>query len=161
MKKSLLAGTALGLAFVLGIATASAKTVVEAAMEAGKFGKLVQAIQAAELVDALKGEGPITVFAPTDEAFAKLPEGTLEDLLKPENRERLRTVLELHVVPSKLTAESLKGQKSEIASLAGKPLSIDATGDGVKVSGANVIEADLAASNGVIHVIDTVILPQG
>lgn len=161
MKKSVLAGTALGLAFLSGIATASAKTVVEAAMEAGKFGKLVQAIQAAELVDALKGEGPITVFAPTDEAFAKLPEGTFEDLLKPENRERLQAVLKLHVVPSKLTAENLEGRKSEIASLAGKPLSIDATGDGVKVSGANVIEADLAASNGVIHVIDTVILPQG
>lgn len=121
MKKTLATASAFGLLFALGVASASAKTVVETAMEAGKFGTLIKAIQAAELTDALKGEGPITVFAPTDEAFAKLPAGTLDELLKPENRERLQAILKLHVVPSKLTAESLKGQKNEFETLAGAP----------------------------------------
>lgn len=132
--------------------------IVDTAVSAGSFGTLVAAVKAAGLVDALKGKGPLTVFAPTDDAFAALPEGTVENLLKPENKDQLIAVLTYHVVPGKLGsaavshsdgAESLNGQRVPFAT----------SGGAVTVGGATVVKADIAASNGVIHVIDKVILP--
>jgi uncharacterized surface protein with fasciclin (FAS1) repeats len=138
--------------------------IVEVAVGAGTFQTLVAAAQAAELVDALKGEGPLTVFAPTDEAFAALPEGTVEELLKPENKERLQAVLLYHVVPGKVMSSDIKGTVNP-ATLQGSDLEViraKAWSKGrskITVNGATVISADVLASNGVIHVIDAVILP--
>ena len=123
-----------------------------------RFNTLVAAVQAAGLVDTLKGEGPFTVFAPTDEAFAALPEGTVENLLKPENKDQLVAILTYHVVPGKVMSSDIAGKKAEVASVEGSEISVDAT-DGVKVDGANVVTADIETTNGVIHVIDAVILP--
>jgi len=134
------------------------KDIVDTAIGAGQFNTLVAAVQAAGLVDTLKGEGPFTVFAPTDEAFARLPAGTVEDLLKPENRETLVAVLTYHVLPGKVMSADIMGKTAEVATVQGSNLSVDAT-DGVKVDGANVITADIETSNGVIHIIDTVVLP--
>jgi uncharacterized surface protein with fasciclin (FAS1) repeats len=132
--------------------------IVDTAIGAGTFGTLVAAVQAAGLVDTLKGEGPFTVFAPTDEAFAALPEGTVESLLQPENRDQLVAILTYHVIPGAVTSEAIAGQELSVATVNGAEVEIDAT-DGVKIDGANVIGADIMASNGVIHVIDAVILP--
>jgi uncharacterized surface protein with fasciclin (FAS1) repeats len=143
----------------LSAAKASDKDIVDTAVGAGSFNTLVAAVQAAGLVDTLKGEGPFTVFAPTDEAFAKLPEGTVEDLLKPENKDRLVAVLTYHVVPGKVMSGDIAGKKSSVATVQGGEIAVDAT-DGVKVDDATVVTADIEASNGVIHVIDTVILPK-
>ena len=125
---------------------------------APSFNTLVTAIKAADLVDTLKGPGPFTVFAPTDEAFAKLPEGTLEDLLKPENKQKLVELLTYHVVPSKIMAADIAGKKTKAKTVEGDELTVDAT-SGVKIDEATVTTADVAASNGVIHAIDTVLLP--
>jgi uncharacterized surface protein with fasciclin (FAS1) repeats len=133
--------------------------IVDTAVAAGQFGTLVAAVQAAGLVETLKGEGPFTVFAPNDEAFAKLPAGTVEDLLKPENRDQLVAILTYHVVPGKVTSADLAGKTMNAATVQGGEVAIDAT-DGVKVDNATVIAADVMASNGVIHVIDTVIMPK-
>ena len=122
------------------------------------FNTLVAAVQAAGLVDTLKGDGPFTVFAPTDEAFAALPAGTVENLLKPENKDQLVAVLTYHVVPGKVMSSDIAGKKLDVASVEGDTIAIDAT-DGVKVDDATVIAADVETSNGVIHVIDKVILP--
>lgn len=131
--------------------------IVETAAEAGSFGTLIAAAQAAGLVDALTGEGPLTVFAPTDDAFAALPEGTVETLLQPENKEQLAGILKLHVIAgAAVTSDQLAGKTLTVDSLNGK-LAIDAT-NGVSVNGSNVVAADVKASNGVIHVIDAVIL---
>ena len=135
------------------------KDIVDTAVDAGQFKTLVAAVQAAGLVDTLKGDGPYTVFAPTDEAFAKLPEGTVENLLKPENKDQLIAVLTYHVVPGKVMSSDIAGKKIEAATVQGSELTIDAM-KGVKVDNAKVIAADIEASNGVIHVIDTVVLPQ-
>jgi len=132
--------------------------IVEVAVGAGSFNTLVAAVQAADLVDALKGDGPLTVFAPTDEAFAALPEGTVENLLKPENKAQLQAVLLYHVVPGKVMSGDLKGTVNA-ETLQGSKVKIVASASGVTVDGANVVAADVAASNGVIHVIDAVILP--
>jgi len=118
----------------------------------------VAAVQAAGLVEVLKGEGPFTVFAPTDEAFAALPEGTVENLLKPENKDQLVAVLTYHVVPGKIMSTDIAGTEAEVASVQGSELSVNAT-DGVKVDDANVVTADIETTNGVIHVIDQVVLP--
>lgn len=134
------------------------KDIVSTAQSAGQFQTLLAAAQAAGLADALKGEGPLTVFAPTDEAFAKLPAGTVENLLKPENREKLVAILSYHVVPAKATAKDVAGM-SEVATLSGKTLSISTHEGKVKVGQAQVVQADVMASNGVIHVIDTVLIP--
>ena len=134
------------------------KDIVDTAVSAGSFNTLVAAVQAAGLVDTLKGPGPFTVFAPTDEAFAKLPAGTLDSLLEPANREKLVAILTYHVVPGRITSSDIAGQKASVATVQGQNISVDAT-DGVRVNGAKVINADIDASNGVIHVIDTVILP--
>lgn len=131
--------------------------IVDTAVAAGSFETLVTAVKAAGLVDALKGEGPLTVFAPTDEAFAKLPAGTVESLLKPENVDQLKAVLLYHVVPGAIMAADVTdGAKPE--TLQGATVTA-AVGDGVTINGARVVSADVAASNGVIHVIDTVLLP--
>jgi len=131
--------------------------IVDTAIAAGDFTTLVAAVQAAGLVETLKGEGPFTVFAPTDAAFAALPEGTVEDLLKPENKEQLAAVLTYHVVPGKVMSTDLTNGMTA-ATVQGADVTIMTEG-GVKVNAANVTTADIEASNGVIHVIDAVILP--
>jgi uncharacterized surface protein with fasciclin (FAS1) repeats len=140
-------------------ANAQMKDIVDTAVGAGKFNTLVAAVKAAGLVETLKGTGPFTVFAPTDDAFAKLPKGTVEDLLKPENKAKLVGILTYHVVPSKVMAADIAGKTMKAKSVQGSELSIDAT-KGVKIDGATVTTPDVAASNGVIHIIDTVLMPK-
>jgi uncharacterized surface protein with fasciclin (FAS1) repeats len=149
---ALTAATAIG-----APAFAQAQDIVDTAVGAGSFSTLVAAVEAAGLVETLKGEGPFTVFAPTDEAFAALPEGTVETLLQPENRDQLVAILTYHVVPGKVMSTDLTNGM-EAATVQGAPVTIMTEG-GVTVNGANVVTADVEASNGVIHVIDAVILP--
>jgi uncharacterized surface protein with fasciclin (FAS1) repeats len=137
----------------------SQKDIVDTAASAGQFTTLVASVQAADLVDTLKSEGPFTVFAPTDDAFAKLPAGTVENLLKPENKAQLVAILTYHVVPGKIMAADIAGKKANVATVQGSELAVDAT-NGVMVDGAKVVAADIEATNGVIHVIDTVVLPK-
>lgn len=139
--------------------TSSSKDIVDTAVGAGQFGTLVAAVQAAGLVDTLKGDGPFTVFAPTDEAFAKLPEGTVENLLKPENKDQLIAVLTYHVVPGKVLAADVV-KLDEAKTVQGGSVNIEVANGGVSVDGAAVVATDIETSNGVIHVIDTVILPK-
>jgi uncharacterized surface protein with fasciclin (FAS1) repeats len=134
------------------------KDIVDTAVAAGTFQTLVAAAQAADLVGALKGDGPLTVFAPNDAAFAALPEGTVENLLKPENKEQLKAILLYHVVAGKIMAGDI-GSGASPATLEGQTIDVVGSANGVTVNGANVIAADIVASNGVIHVIDAVILP--
>jgi uncharacterized surface protein with fasciclin (FAS1) repeats len=134
------------------------KDLVGVAAEAGSFNTLVAAVKAAGLVETLQGDGPFTIFAPTDSAFAKLPPGTVDDLLKPQNKAKLVAVLTYHVVPGKIMAADVTTSKATTVN--GQSLSIAVTEGGVTVDGARVVKADVAASNGVIHVIDSVILPQ-
>lgn len=134
------------------------KDIVDTAVEAGSFTTLVAAVQAAGLEDTLRGEGPFTVFAPTDEAFAALPEGTVENLLLPENLETLQAILTYHVLPGKVMSADIAGQELSVATVEGSEVMVNAT-DGVMVDSANVVTADIETSNGVIHVIDAVILP--
>lgn len=143
----------------LSLVQASQKDVVQTAADAGQFNTLITAVKAAGLEDTLRGSGPFTIFAPTDEAFAKLPAGTLEDLLKPENKEQLVAILSYHVVPGKAMSADLVGTSTTAATVQGQNLNIDAS-NGVKVNEANVTTADVVASNGVVHVIDTVIMPK-
>ncbi len=157
---STFAAAALALPLSLGAAVASAKDIVDVAVGAGQFKTLVTAVQAAGLVDTLKGKGPYTVFAPTDAAFAKLPAGTVESLLKPENKARLVAVLTYHVVPGKVMSSDIAGKSTAVATVQGQSVKVDASMGGVKVDSAKVTSADIEASNGVIHVIDTVILPK-
>lgn len=132
--------------------------IVETAAAAGSFTTLLAAAEAAGLVDALKGDGPLTIFAPTDAAFAALPSGTVETLLEPENKEQLAGILKLHVIAgAKIKAADLAGKATTAETLNGT-VSIDGT-DGVTINGAKVISADVKASNGIIHVIDAVLLP--
>ena len=134
------------------------KDIVDTAVSAGSFNTLAAALKAAGLVETLKGEGPFTVFAPTDEAFAKLPEGTVETLLKPENKEKLTQILTYHVAAGKAMSTDLKdGQK--VPTVNGKSAAVKINSGKVMVGNANVVKADVAASNGVIHVIDTVLMP--
>ncbi|WP_425283362.1 fasciclin domain-containing protein [Methyloceanibacter marginalis] len=139
-------------------ARAAEKDIVDTAVAAGQFKTLASAIQAAGLVDTLKGDGPFTVFAPTDEAFAKLPAGTVENLLKPENKEQLVAILTYHVVPGKVEAAEVVTM-DEAKTVNGKMVDIKVKGDTAMVNDAKVTKTDIAASNGVIHVIDTVIMP--
>ena len=136
---------------------ADGKNIVATAVEAGQFNTLVAAVKAAGLVEALSGEGPLTVFAPTDEAFSKLPEGTVESLLQPENKDKLIAILKYHVVAGKVLARDVVKLKSA-DTLNGKAVSIEADG-GVKIDQANVVKTDIMTSNGVIHVIDQVLIP--
>ena len=135
-----------------------AKDIVDTAVGAGQFTTLAAALDAADLVATLKGEGPFTVFAPTDEAFAKLPEGTIETLLKPENLDQLTAILTYHVVAGKVTAKDVF-QLTTATTVNGADVAISIVDGGVRIDNANVVKTDIAASNGVIHVIDTVILP--
>lgn len=139
-------------------ASHGSKTIVAVASEAGSFKTLVAAVKAAGLVDVLQGEGPFTVFAPTDEAFAKLPAGTVENLLKPENREQLKAILTYHVLPAKVMAADVKPMQAKTVN--GQKVNIQIADNQVKVDSATVVKTDIMASNGVIHVIDTVILPK-
>jgi len=140
------------------VSQASAADVVDTAA-AGRFNTLVAAVKAAGLVDVLKKPGPFTIFAPTDEAFAKLPPGTLENLLKPENKEQLQKILTYHVVTGQVMAKDVVKLDS-VKTVEGGSLTIHATSAGVTVNNAHVTKTDIAASNGVIHVIDTVLLPE-
>ncbi len=154
---------AIGLAACANTNTQSASApqtdIVDTAVSAGSFKTLVTAVQAADLVETLKGDGPFTVFAPTDAAFAKLPEGTVESLLKPENKDKLVQILTYHVVPGKIMAGDIAGKQLAAKTVEGQNLQVNAT-QGVKINNASVTTADVEASNGVIHVIDTVLLPQ-
>jgi uncharacterized surface protein with fasciclin (FAS1) repeats len=138
---------------------AQQKDIVDTAVAAGSFKTLAAALKAAGLVDTLKGKGPFTVFAPTDEAFAKLPAGTLDDLLKPENKQKLTSILTYHVVPGSAMASDVVKLK-DAKTVNGKSVTIKVDGGTVMVDGAKVVKTDIAASNGVIHVIDSVILPK-
>lgn len=134
--------------------------IVDTAVAAGSFTTLVAAVKAADLVETLKSDGPFTVFAPTDAAFAALPEGTVEELLKPENKDKLAGILTYHVLSGKVTSGDLAGATATPASVQGENLTVDGT-DGVKVNDATVVTADIDCTNGVIHVIDSVLLPKG
>ena len=141
-------------------AFAADKDIVDTAVGAGSFKTLVAAVKAAGLVDVLKGEGPFTVMAPTDEAFAKLPKGTVETLLKPENKDKLVAVLTYHVIPGAVKAEkvvTLDGKK--VKTVQGSEAKISVKNGTVKINDAKVVKTDIECKNGVIHVIDTVILP--
>lgn len=132
--------------------------IVDIAASNGNFNTLVAAVTAAGLVDTLKGEGPFTVFAPTDDAFAALPAGTVDSLLLPENKDQLVAILTYHVVPGAVTSDQLAGQRLNVETVNGATVHIDGR-NGVKVNDSNVTAADIIASNGVIHVIDAVLLP--
>jgi uncharacterized surface protein with fasciclin (FAS1) repeats len=133
--------------------------IVDTAVQAGQFKTLAAALQAAGLVETLKGPGPFTVFAPTDAAFAALPAGTVDTLLKPENRQKLVAILTYHVVPGRVTAAQVAGMDTA-STVQGSALAIRTSGGAVSVNDARVVNADVAASNGVIHVIDKVLLPK-
>lgn len=159
MFAGLLAALSLGLALApQARAAGHEKDIVDTAIAAGSFKTLAAALTAAGLVDALKGPGPFTVFAPTDAAFGKLPAGTLDNLLKPENKEQLKGILLYHVVSGKIMAADIKGA-AKPATLQGATLDVKASMGSVTVNGAKVTSADVAASNGVIHVIDAVVMP--
>lgn len=142
----------------LSVSKAQSKNIVELAMGNENLSTLVAAVKAGGLVETLQGDGPFTVFAPTNEAFAALPAGTLEMLLKPENKDKLVAILTYHVVPGKVMSSDLSnGQKAK--TVQGENVMVDISYGNVKISGAKVVTADVAASNGVVHVIDKVILP--
>ena len=161
MKRTLLALAALFVlpALVMAQETATAeKTIVETAI-AGKFNTLVAAVKAAGLVDALSGEGPLTVFAPTDEAFAKLPKGTVENLLKPENKDQLVAILTYHVVKGSYPAAKVL-QNDSLKTLQGGSIAVKTDDKGAMVNESRIVKTDIECSNGVIHVIDTVLIPK-
>jgi uncharacterized surface protein with fasciclin (FAS1) repeats len=157
IRRTFIALTAAAALTAPAFADGHSKDIVDTAVAAGSFGTLVAAVQAAGLVDTLKGEGPFTVFAPTDEAFAALPEGTVETLLKPENKDQLTAILTYHVVAGKVMSGDLSDGMMA-ATVQGGEVTIKTEG-GVMVNDANVTAADIEASNGVIHVIDKVIMP--
>ena len=138
--------------------TTALPDIVDTASAAGSFTTLVAAVQAAGLVDTLKGDGPFTVFAPTDEAFADLPEGTIESLLEAANKEQLVAILTYHVIPGKVMSADIAGKELMVVSVQGSKIEVNAT-SGMKVDDATVVTADIETSNGVIHVIDKVIMP--
>ena len=147
---------------LVGASAANAANIVETAQKAGKFGTLLAAAQAAGLADALSNGENLTVFAPTDAAFDKLPEGTVESLLKPENKQKLAEILSYHVLPRELTSRQLPHKSIHVRTIKAsgdRLLRVKKSRSGVTVDGANVVSADIRASNGVIHVIDTVLLP--
>jgi uncharacterized surface protein with fasciclin (FAS1) repeats len=160
MLRKVLLSAGLGLSLALGaVGSVSAADIVDTAVQAGSFKTLAKALTAAGLVDTLKGKGPFTVFAPTDAAFAKLPKGTLESLLKPENKAQLVKILTYHVVPGKVLSTDLK--TGPVKTVEGSTVPVGLEGGKVEVGKAYVTKADIAADNGVIHVIDTVLLPPG
>ncbi len=165
MVKQFVVGIAAASMLAIGAAKMSAgsgqsKDIVDTAVGAGSFTTLAKALAAADLVGTLKGTGPFTVFAPTDEAFAKLPAGTLENLLKPENKAQLRRILTYHVVSGRVMAADVVKLKSAKA-VSGDAISVSVMGSSVIVNRSLVVKTDIAATNGVIHVIDTVLIPAG
>ena len=164
LKKTFAVGTLAAVVMTVAVSgavvRAETRDVVETAVAAGSFKTLAKALDAAGLVTTLKGSGPFTVFAPTDEAFAKLPAGTLETLLKPENKEKLQRILTYHVVSGKVMASDVVKLQSAKA-VSGDTITVKVRNDVVHVDNATVTKADVTASNGVIHVIDAVILPKG
>ena len=159
-RSGFLAGAAVAASIVLSTGFARAADIVDTAVAAGNFTTLVAAVKAAGLVDTLKGPGPFTVFAPTDAAFAALPGGTVETLLKPENKAKLVSVLTYHVLPGRVMSADIAGKKLDPKTVEGQALAVDASGAAVKVNDATVIKADIGTDNGVIHVIDKVLLPK-
>lgn len=160
--KSMVMRVAVGVVMALtlgGSLYAQGKDIVDTAAGAGQFNTLAAALKAAGLVDTLKGAGPFTVFAPTDAAFAKLPKGTVEELLKPENKAKLTAILTYHVVPGKVMAADVV-KVSDAKTVQGGSIKVHAAGGKVMVDNANVVKTDIATSNGVIHVIDTVLMPK-
>jgi uncharacterized surface protein with fasciclin (FAS1) repeats len=157
---SIIRASCIAIPMVYASGIAAAADIVETASEAGSFQTLLTAAEAAGLVDTLKSEGPFTVFAPTDEAFAKLPEGTVDNLLKPENKDQLVEVLTFHVVPGKTMSSDIAGKELEVETVQGETIAIDASDGAVMVDDATVVQADIETDNGVIHVIDTVLMPQ-
>ena len=157
-KFAAVAATVIGLAVGGTSAYAADKDIVDTAVAAGQFKTLAAALGAAGLVDTLKGKGPFTVFAPTDAAFAKLPAGTVDTLLKPENKAKLTAILTYHVVPGKVMAADVV-KLNEAKTVNGAMLAIKVDSGNVMINGAKVTTADIVASNGVIHVVDTVLLP--
>ena len=158
LKSAAVAVAVAAMALAGGAAQAAEKDIVETAVAAGSFTTLAKALQAAGLIDTLKGKGPFTVFAPTDEAFAKLPAGTIEELLKPENKAKLQAILTYHVVSGKVMASQVTGLKSAMT-VNGQSVTIAVMDGGVMIDNAHVVKTDIATSNGVIHVIDTVLIP--
>jgi uncharacterized surface protein with fasciclin (FAS1) repeats len=147
-------------AFLFTAQAAHAANIVQTAQSAGTFKTLLAAAQAAGLVNALSGSGPITVFAPDDAAFAKLPKGTVASLLKPENKDKLKAILTYHVVPGAVAAADVPTRATKVATLNGEKLVVRRRGSAVHVGGARVTAADIKADNGVIHVINKVLLPK-
>ena len=160
MNRRLFLATGASAATLAGCAPmATGPDIVDVAMaNDGNFSTLVAAVQQAGLVETLQGPGPFTLFAPTNSAFGRLPAGTVDDLLLPENRDRLVEVLTYHVVPGAITSDQLVGQRQDVATVQGATVTVDGT-HGVRVNGARVVAADLMARNGVIHAIDGVLLP--
>ena len=148
----------IALSLSIGAASATSKNIVETAVQSGKFNTLVAALKAAGLVNTLNGKGPFTVFAPSDTAFSKLPAGTVDGLLKPENKAKLVSILAYHVIPGKIMSGDIAGKKISVKTVQGSEISVDAM-YGVKINDSNVVSADIAATNGVIHVIDKVLMP--
>ena len=161
MLKSIAIGTLAALIVAASTTTAAAqgKDIVDTAVAAGSFKTLAKALQAADLVATLKGAGPFTVFAPTDAAFAALPAGTVENLLKPENKAKLQRILTYHVVAGRVSAAEVMKMKTAKA-VSGDTLTIAARSGAVMIDNAHVAKADIAASNGIIHVIDAVVIPK-
>ncbi|NNG03447.1 MAG: fasciclin domain-containing protein [Inquilinus sp.] len=157
--RNLMLGAVVASGVALGPAVSSAQDIVDIAAGNDSFTTLVAAVQAAGLVDTLKGDGPFTVFAPTDEAFAALPAGTLDSLLLPENKAQLVSILTYHVVPGAVMSADIANKQTSATTVEGSMVKINALQGGVKVAGANVVTADIVAENGVIHVIDKVMLP--
>ena len=153
----------LGLLALLAVTTpafAADKDIVQTATDAGTFKTLCAAVKAADLVDTLKGDGPFTVLAPSDEAFKKLPEGTVESLLKPENKKKLVALLTYHVIPTKaMAADVVKLDGKTVKTVEGSPIKVEVEGKTVMVDKAKVVKTDIACTNGVIHVIDSVLMP--
>ena len=147
----------IALSVSIGAASATSKNIVETAVQSGKFNTLVAALKAAGLVNTLNGKGPFTVFAPSDTAFSKLPAGTVDGLLKPENKAKLVSILAYHVIPGKIMSGDIAGKKISVKTVQGSNISVDAM-YGVKINDSNVVSADIAATNGVIHVIDKVLI---
>jgi transforming growth factor-beta-induced protein len=159
MKNLVLRAAALALPLFLTVGQAAAADIVDTAVSAGSFKTLVAAVKAAGLVETLKGKGPFTVFAPTDEAFAKLPAGTIDSLLKPENKAKLAAILTYHVVPGKVMAADVV-KVTSAKTVQGAAIAVKVAGGKVMLNGnSQVVKTDIGTDNGVIHVIDTVILP--
>ena len=157
--KAIIRAVSVAMAMILAATTVRAGDIVDTAISAGSFKTLVAAVKAADLVSTLKSKGPFTVFAPTDAAFAKLPAGTIASLLKPENKAKLVAILTYHVVPGKVMASDIAGKSLKVASVQGSKIAVEAY-RGVMVDKTKVVKADVKPSNGVIHVIDTVIMPK-